>query len=170
MKRIFFALTAAFLCLLTNAQDVTSARISKAVVGGAAGYIGEKLDKKYTKDFTAFFRDIDFSALEASDDDGVFGMPVTFIVCTTEGDYIVTMNNTHGCFTITKAKEDAKGVYRPSENDEDYKDVYLPELYDALVDAGINILSAEELDALHSLPNKEQQERLKDYTKIKKTK
>ena len=151
-----------FLSAIAYGAEVVSARISRP---SSLVELGSVIDARYQKDFEACFEGIDLDALEDAGELGIWGCPVRFILKTSGGYYLLSMNNTHGVFNLYKVKRLFYGVYVLPDDDDDFgKCLYLPELYDKLKAEGVYILSESEMADIAKLPAVERRAILKDYT------
>ena len=160
------------LCILMSSAvfggEIISARLSTSVCG-QGGQPGEKIDSSVEEDFASCFKGVRWKALEASEDAGVFGAPIRFIVSTKKEHYVWVMNNRYGIFSVYRARKGKNGVFRGSEKDvEAAIDVYLPALYEKLQNAGINILSEKQLREIHRMPKMERRKFWRNYRPFKK--
>lgn len=160
----FLLIAILFLASFVFGDVVISARISKPVCD-STGYIGDKIDTAYKKNFADCFEGIDIAQLEDAGELGVWGMPVYFILKTENGYYGLTMNNEYGVFSLRKVTRNGK-MYKSSRKKGTHKTIYAPELYDRLKTAGINIASLDDMRAAHKLPSQECKKVLESY-KIK---
>lgn len=148
---------------------IDSVRISCSV-NNQGNYTGQTIDKAYKMNYAPLFKEIDFEALSESEEEGVFGCPITFVVDAGNKHYVLIMNNAHGIFSVYRANKSANGVYMvPDAYLDSSKTVFLPSLYEKLKGAGVNILGEKQLKSIFSLPKQEQQKYWKSYIKARET-
>ena len=151
---------------VSQGTEVVSAKLAEPVYCQGE-YLGQREDEAYSANYATCFAKINFDEIEATEEEGMFGIPISFIVETRDKCFILYMNNAYGIFSVYQASKNNSNVYTVSD---DYIDsskvVYLPTLYDKLKDVGINILDEKQLQNIRTLPKNEYNIFLKQYKKV----
>ena len=164
--RCLLAVSGIIMMSVSQGTEVVSAKLAEPVYCQGE-YLGQRVDEAYSANYATCFAKINFDEIEATEEEGMFGIPISFIVETRDKCFILYMNNAYGIFSVYQASKNNSNVYTVSDDFIDSsKVVYLPTLYDKLKDVGINILDEKQLQNIRTLPKNEYNIFLKQYKKV----
>ena len=143
---------------------VQNARIAQSSKVGKFFY---QIDSRYSQhDFTDVFKGVNLAEDGEETDDGVFGHPIKLIVQADEGNFLLYVNNVEDIFSIYRLRKTKEGHFIALQKGS--REIRLPGLSAKLRNAGLNLLSCDDLRRIHKLPQDERSQFFKNYRPVNK--
>lgn len=163
MKNAAHILLLPLLCAQAFAA-VQHAQIAQRTKIGKFHY---QIDTRYSQhNFASAFNGVDLAKDGEETEDGVFGHPIRLIVQADEGNFLLYVNNEEDVFSIYPLRKSKSGYFVTRQRGS--REVRLPGLSGKLKDAGLNILSCDDLRRIHKLPQVERSRFFKNYCQVNK--